>query len=151
MWSYAHPGAIELAERLADLAPGDLERVFHDRRQQAVESAWKLARQYFQAIGQPAKQGDRARHRVPRHDHRRAVDHRLSPLHTPCEPLVPGAPRAEHEPSRWPEERDPLGGGGDRAPSINSRARSVAAVFLEPVQNKGGCFRPTDGYFQRVR
>ena len=28
---------------------------------------------------------------------------------------------------------------------------SVAAVFLEPVQNSGGCFPPTDGYFQRVR
>ena len=54
VWSYAHPGAIELAERLADLAPGDLERVFFTTGgSEAVESAWKLARQYFQAIGQP--------------------------------------------------------------------------------------------------
>ncbi len=28
---------------------------------------------------------------------------------------------------------------------------SVAAVFLEPVQNAGGCFPPPPGYFQRVR
>ena len=28
---------------------------------------------------------------------------------------------------------------------------SVAAVFLEPVQNSGGCFPPPPGYFQRVR
>jgi len=27
----------------------------------------------------------------------------------------------------------------------------VAAVFLEPVQNAGGCFPPPPGYFQRVR
>ena len=27
-WSYAHPRAIELAERVASLAPGDLNRVF---------------------------------------------------------------------------------------------------------------------------
>jgi adenosylmethionine-8-amino-7-oxononanoate aminotransferase len=27
----------------------------------------------------------------------------------------------------------------------------VAAVFLEPVQNSGGCFPPPPGYFQRVR
>jgi len=28
---------------------------------------------------------------------------------------------------------------------------TVAAVFLEPVQNSGGCFTPPPGYFQRVR
>ena len=28
---------------------------------------------------------------------------------------------------------------------------TVAAVFLEPVQNSGGCYVPPDGYFQRVR
>ena len=28
IWSYAHPSAIELADRLADYAPGDLNRVF---------------------------------------------------------------------------------------------------------------------------
>src|SRR4029078_5614052 len=30
-------------------------------------------------------------------------------------------------------------------------ADTVAAVFLEPVQNSGGCFPPPPGYFQRVR
>ena len=48
IWSYAHPTAIELAERLADLAPGDLNRVFFTTGgSEAVESAWKLARSYF--------------------------------------------------------------------------------------------------------
>ena len=28
---------------------------------------------------------------------------------------------------------------------------TVAAVFLEPVQNAGGCFPPPPGYFERVR
>ena len=28
---------------------------------------------------------------------------------------------------------------------------SVAAVYLEPVQNSGGCFPPPPGYFERVR
>lgn len=28
---------------------------------------------------------------------------------------------------------------------------TVAAVFLEPVQNSGGCFVPMEGYWQRVR
>src|ERR671919_2494365 len=53
-WSYAHPTAIELAERVANLAPGDLNRVFFTSGgSEAVESAWKLARQYHQLTGNP--------------------------------------------------------------------------------------------------
>jgi adenosylmethionine-8-amino-7-oxononanoate aminotransferase len=51
-WSYAHPRAIELAAEVASLAPGDLNRVFFcSGGSEAVESAWKLARQYFRARG----------------------------------------------------------------------------------------------------
>src|ERR1700744_2957559 len=56
LWSYAHPQAIELAERLAGKAPGNLNRVFFTSSgSEAVESAWKLAKQYFKAIGQPSR------------------------------------------------------------------------------------------------
>ncbi|HJY54985.1 MAG TPA: aminotransferase class III-fold pyridoxal phosphate-dependent enzyme, partial [Streptosporangiaceae bacterium] len=56
LWSYAHPKAIELAQRLADLAPGDLNRVFFTTSgSEAVESAWKLAKQYFKLTGQPER------------------------------------------------------------------------------------------------
>ena len=52
-WSYAHPKAIELATELASLAPGDLNRVFFvSGGSEAVESAWKLARQYYVARGE---------------------------------------------------------------------------------------------------
>src|SRR5438874_6372504 len=66
-WSYAHPRAIELAAELARLAPGDLNRVFFvSGGSEAVESAWKLARQYYSARGEyraglariPATPGD---------------------------------------------------------------------------------------------
>ena len=51
-WSYAHPRAIELAAEVASLAPGDLNRVFFvSGGSEAVESAWKLARQYYVARG----------------------------------------------------------------------------------------------------
>src|SRR4029078_9014065 len=54
IWTYAHPPAIELAAKLAELAPGDLNRAFFTTGgSEAVESAWKLARQYFKAIGEP--------------------------------------------------------------------------------------------------
>ena len=52
-WSYAHPAAIELAERIANLAPGDLNRVFFTSGgSEAVESAWKLARQFNAVRGE---------------------------------------------------------------------------------------------------
>jgi adenosylmethionine-8-amino-7-oxononanoate aminotransferase len=47
LWSYAHPRAIELAARIASLAPGDLNRVFFTSGgSEAVESALKLARNF---------------------------------------------------------------------------------------------------------
>ena len=56
IWSYAHPRAIELAERIANLAPGDLSRVFFTNSgSEAVESAIKLARAYHQRTGNPRK------------------------------------------------------------------------------------------------
>src|SRR5262249_2928059 len=52
-WSYAHPRSIELATKLAELAPGDLNRVFFvSGGSEAVESAWKLARQYYALRGE---------------------------------------------------------------------------------------------------
>src|SRR6266513_5422826 len=55
-WSYAHPRAIELAAKVAALAPGDLNRVFFTSGgSEAVESALKLARQFHKLTGNPAK------------------------------------------------------------------------------------------------
>jgi adenosylmethionine-8-amino-7-oxononanoate aminotransferase len=52
-WSYAHPRAIELAEEIASITPGDLNRLFFvSGGSEAVESAWKLARQYYSARGE---------------------------------------------------------------------------------------------------
>jgi adenosylmethionine-8-amino-7-oxononanoate aminotransferase len=52
-WSYAHPRAIELASEVASLTPGDLNRLFFvSGGSEAVESAWKLARQYYSARGE---------------------------------------------------------------------------------------------------
>src|SRR6266545_397373 len=52
-WGYAHPRAIELASEVASLTPGDLNRLFFvSGGSEAVESAWKLARQYYSARGE---------------------------------------------------------------------------------------------------
>src|ERR1700719_515063 len=54
--SYAHPRSIELAARIAELAPGNLNRVFFTSGgSEAVESAWKLAKAYHGIQGEPAR------------------------------------------------------------------------------------------------
>ena len=73
-WTYAHPKAIELAARVADLAPGDLNRVFFTSGgSEAVDSALKLCRQYHKLTGNAGPlQGHLAQGRLPRHDDGRA-------------------------------------------------------------------------------
>src|ERR1019366_2707278 len=92
LWGYAHPTAIRLATRIADLARGDLTRVFSTTGgSEAVESAWKLARQYFRAIGQPARTKVIARATAYHGTTFGALAITGIPaLRNPFEPLVPG-------------------------------------------------------------
>jgi adenosylmethionine-8-amino-7-oxononanoate aminotransferase len=160
LWSYAHPTAIELAERIAAKAPGDLNRVFFTSGGgEAVESAWKLAKQYYKLTGKPTK------HKVIS----RAVAYHGTPqgalsitgipaAKAPFEPLVPGAHKAPNTNFyRAPEHGNDLNAFGQWAANRIAEAiemegaDTVAAVFIEPVQNSGGCFPPPPGYLERVR
>ena len=93
IWSYAHPPAIELAAKLAELAPGDLNRVFFTTGgSEAVESAWKLARQYFRAKGEGQRYKVIARDTAYHGTTLGALAITGVPsLRTPFEPLTPGA------------------------------------------------------------
>jgi adenosylmethionine-8-amino-7-oxononanoate aminotransferase len=165
LWSYAHPKAIELAERLASLAPGDINKVFFTTGgSEAVESAWKLARAYFKLTGRPTK------HKVIS----RAIAYHgtsmgalsitgLPALKADFEPLVPSTIRVPNTNmyrapagTAGPDGTDAEAFGRWAADRIEEAIEfegpeTVAAVFLEPVQNSGGCFPPPPGYFQRVR
>ncbi len=160
LWSYAHPQAIALAERLATLAPGDLNRVFFTTGGgEAVETAWKVARQYFKAVGQPG------RYKVISRDiaYHGTTMGALSITGIPAakvnfEPLVPGAHKVPNTNFyRAPEHGDDYEAFGRWAADSIAQMiefegpETVAAVFLEPVQNSGGCFPPPPGYFARVR
>jgi adenosylmethionine-8-amino-7-oxononanoate aminotransferase len=161
LWSYAHPQAIDLAERLAAMAPGDLNRVFFTSSgSEAVESAWKLAKQYFKAIGQPSRYKVLSRSIAYHGTSLGALAITGLPgIKEPFEPLPAGGVRVPNTNfyrapafvaddvtafGRWAADEI-------EAAMLREGPESVAAVFLEPVQNSGGCFPPPPGYFQRVR
>jgi hypothetical protein len=159
IWTYAHPPAIELAARLAELAPGDLNRVFFTTGgSEAVESAWKLARQYHRIRGEGQRYKVIAR-KVAYHGTTLGAlaITGLPELKTPFEPLTPGTAHVSNT-NRY---RHPLGDDEKafmlavtdeiEAAILWEGPETVAAVYLEPVQNAGGCFVPPEGYFQRVR
>ncbi len=154
-WSYAHPRAIELATKIASLAPGDLNRVFFTSGgSEAVESAIKLARQYHKATGNPLKTKLIARDIAYHGTTLGALSATgITGLRQPFEPLTPGGCHvANTNTFRLPHGLT----ASDLAEEVAKRIEfegpdTVAAVIMEPVQNAGGCFTPPEGYWQRVR
>jgi adenosylmethionine-8-amino-7-oxononanoate aminotransferase len=161
IWSYAHRPAIELAERLAHYAPGDLNRVFFTSGGgEAVETAWKLAKQYFKLTGKPTKHKVISRNVAYHGTPQGALSITGIPVaKIPFEPLVPGGVKVPNTnfyraPDNLRDDEKAFGRwAADRiAEAIEFEGPdSVAAVFLEPVQNSGGCFPPPPGYLERVR
>ena len=159
-WSYAHPRAIELAAELAKLAPGDLNRSFFvSGGSEAVESAWKLARQYATARGERRWKAIVAPRRLPRDDHGRALDQRRRRAAHAVRAARPrGASRPQHEPLPPSRGRDrggvhgdaPRGARGDDRPgrrrtrsrcSSWSRCRTPAARSLRRPATSRACGR----------
>jgi len=163
LWSYAHPKAVELADRLADYAPGDLNRVFFTTGGgEAVESAFKLAKQYWKLMGRPTKHKVISRYVAYHGTPQGALAITGIPaMKEMYEPLTPGGFRVPNT-NYYRAEEMGFPGGTEEEFGIWAANRieemiefegpeTVAAVFLEPVQNSGGCFPPPPGYFQRVR
>ncbi len=161
LWSFATPPAVELSERIANYAPGDLNRVFFTTGGgEAVESAWKLAKQYFKLTGKPGKYKVISRsiayHGTPQGA---LAITGIPTFKAPFDPPTPGGFRVPNTNFyRAPEQfsTDPKAWGRYCADRIAEAIEfegpdTVAAVFLEPVQNAGGCFPPPPGYFERVR
>ena len=154
-WSYAHPPAIELAAKISELAPGDLNRVFFTSGgSEAVEAALKMARQYHKLRGNMNKTKVIAREIAYHGCTLGALSATgITSMRTPFEPFTPGGC---HVPNTN-LYRMPHGMGAEMlAESVRERIEfegpeTVGAVIMEPVQNAGGCFTPPDGYFQRIR
>ncbi len=159
VWSFAHEPAITLATRLAEYAPGDLNRVFFTPTGgDAVETAIKLARQYWKLRGEHSRTKVISRYLAYHGTSIGALSLTGVPsIKTPFEPLMPGAIKVQ-TPYRY-RCHDCMNLGActlrcadDLALRIEMEGPdSVAAVFMEPVQNTGGAFTPPEGYWQRVR
>jgi adenosylmethionine-8-amino-7-oxononanoate aminotransferase len=157
-WNYAHPRAIELAAEVASVAPGDLNRVFFvSGGSEAVESAWKLARQYHAARGE--RRWKTVARRIAYHGTTMGAlsINGIAALRTPFEPLVPDAVHVHntnryHRPPEETEEEFTAFLLGDLEEAIvQTGADTVAMVIMEPVQNAGGSFTPPAGYWAGVR
>jgi len=158
-WATAHPPAIELAERLAGLAPAGMTRVlFTSGGSESVEAAWKLAREFHLANGEPQRTKaiarDVAYHGVT-----------LGAL------SFTGVERIKEPFGRAPIDvthvsstnafRAPYGDDPERFCArllaeveqtiLNAGPDEVALIVAEPVQNAGGCLTPPAGYWRGLR
>ncbi len=158
-WGVAHPGSIELAQRLGELAPGDINRAFFTSGgSESVEAAWKLVRQYHIARGEPQRTKaiarDRAYHGVTLGALSfTGVPNLKEPFGTPAIPV-------RHV--SWTNQFRPVDGLSGEALTERLLAEiedtiaeegpdTVAAFIAEPVQNAGGCLTPTPGYWKGLR
>lgn len=158
VWGYGHPRAIELAQEVAGITPGDLNRVFFTSGgSEAVETAWKLARQYHMLRGErrwKAISRDVAYHGTTMG----ALSINGVPaLREPFEPLVPSVARVSNTNTyRRPEgesEQEHTAFLLDEIERTIQREgpSTIAMVIMEPVQNSGGAFTAPAGYWAGVR
>jgi adenosylmethionine-8-amino-7-oxononanoate aminotransferase len=158
-WSYAHPRSVELATRVAELAPGDLNRVFFvSGGSEGNEAVIKLARQYHQLRGEPRRYKFIARRLAYHGTTFGALSLTgIAALRNPFEPLMPGVRHVSNTngyrrpPGETPEQFTEFLLAELAATIEQEGAETVAAVIMEPVQNAGGTFTPPPGYFEGVR
>jgi adenosylmethionine-8-amino-7-oxononanoate aminotransferase len=159
VWGAAHPAAIELSARLAELMPGDLDHVFFTGGgSESVESAWKLVRQYHIANGEPQRTKaiarDVAYHGVTLGALALTGVPRIKEPFGP--PAIPVTHVANTNAYRAPDGADEdafcrrLLGELEQT-ILDEGPDTVAMIVVEPVQNAGGCLPPPAGYWPGLR
>jgi adenosylmethionine-8-amino-7-oxononanoate aminotransferase len=162
-WATAHPAAIELAAKLAEVAPGDLNRVFFTSGgSESVEAAWKLVREHYHAIGQPQRTKAIARH-IAYHGVTlgalsfTGVDRFKLPFGQPAIDVThvsntnmfrggPDGGPVTDEAAFTRQLLDEV-----EAAIVAANPEEVALIIAEPIQNAGGCLVAPAGYWQGLR
>ncbi|MEU0069991.1 aminotransferase class III-fold pyridoxal phosphate-dependent enzyme [Streptomyces sp. NPDC006332] len=161
LWSgSAHRTGIELAERLSRLAPVDIEHTFFSGGgAEAVETAWKIARRYHALRGEAGRTKAISR----RGAYHGLTVGALSFTDDPGlrEPYGPGAIE-----TRFVSNTNRFGLAPEfvddetftsrllaelEAAILAEGPETVAMLIAEPVQNRGGCITPPEGYWQGLR
>jgi adenosylmethionine-8-amino-7-oxononanoate aminotransferase len=159
VWATAHPAAIELAEALAQIAPAGLTRTFFTSGgSESVETAWKLARQFHVARGEPRRSKAIARRTAYHGVTLGALSFTGVPGYK--EPFGPAPVPVRHV-SNTNQFRPLDGLRGDAltrallaeldAAIDEEGADEIAMIIAEPVQNAGGCLVPPPGYWEGLR
>ena len=159
LWSFGHEPGIRLAAKLASLAPGDLNRVFFTAGGgEAVESAWKLAVQYFTNIGQPDRRKVISRYYAYHGTSLGALSITGIPaIREPFEPLFSWAIKvpntSQYRCGMCAEQNACSLDCADEVERtiLREGPETIAMVVMEPVQNTGGALVPPPGYWKRIR
>ena len=159
LWSFGHEPGIRLAAKLASLAPGDLNRVFFTvGGGEAVESAWKLAVQYFTNIGQPDRRKVISRYYAYHGTSLGALSITGIPaIREPFEPLFSWAIKvpntSQYRCGMCAEQNACSLDCADEVERtiLREGPETIAMVVMEPVQNTGGALVPPPGYWKRIR
>jgi len=147
-WSFQHPRSLELAHKISEIAPGDLNSTFFvSSGSEAVETVIKIARQYHKVNGEPGRYKIISRDVAYHGTTMGALSVTgLPSFKAPFEPLPSGFFHVKNT------QQDPEGAADAIEQMIEAEGPElVAAVILEPVQNAGGCLVPPPDYWRRVR
>ena len=157
-FQYGHPLAFELANRLKELAPGDLNHVFYTNSgSESADTATKIARAYWRQSGQPAKTKIIGREKGYHGASWGGIsfggigaNRKLWGLGMDCDhlphTLLKDNPFCAGMPSRGVELADQL----ESLVALHD-ASNIAAVIVEPVAGSAGVIPPPEGYLQRLR
>jgi adenosylmethionine-8-amino-7-oxononanoate aminotransferase len=157
LWGTAHPPALELADKLAEIAPEGISKVFFTSGgSESVESAWKIARQYHIANGEPQRLKAIARKTAYHGVSLGALA--LTGVPGYKEPFGPPAIDVRHV-SNTNQFRAELQGEALTAQLLKEIEDTILAegpdtigvLVAEPLQNAGGCLTPPPGYWQGLR
>jgi beta-alanine--pyruvate transaminase len=154
-----HPKQFEVATRVAELTPGDLNRVFFaNSGSEAVDTAMKVALAYHQARGQSGRNMFVSRERAYHGVNFGGVS--LSGIVNNRRKFGPGIPGVAHMRHTHLKENLFKPGEGDHGAELAEDllrfvnlfgAENIAACFVEPIAGSTGCLVPPKGYLKRLR
>ena len=157
-FQFGHPLSFQLAERLAELMPADLNRVFFTNSgSETADTALKIARAYWRAVGRPEK--TRLIGRAKGYHGVNFGGMSLGGIGPNRKQFGLGVD-ADHLPSTllpenafaqgMPQYGEHLAEYLEHIVAVHD-ASNIAAVLVEPMSGSGGVVVPPQGYLERLR